>query len=103
MQPFQCVGRISLVNQGLPDSVTIATSDIARPATPARSGLEPQAHYPGRGFRNAQDLLMAVSLANLSLCMTWQRLFSRRQMLMPDWSSADLVALGINLFLLSIV
>ncbi len=44
-----------------------------------------------------QDILMAVSLANLSLCFTWHRLFSPRQMLMSDWSRADLIALSINL------
>jgi hypothetical protein len=83
--------------------VTTAPSAIARPATPARSGDEPQPDYPAARFRNVQDLLMAISLANLSLCMTWHRLFSPRQMLMPDWSSADLTALGINVVWLSIV
>jgi hypothetical protein len=48
-----------------------------------------------------QDILMAASLANLSLCITWHRLFSPRQMLMPVWSSTDLLALGINLLLLA--
>lgn len=79
-----------------------AITDLAPPATPARSGVEPQPHDPGGArFRNVQDVVMAISLANLSLCMTWHRLFSPRQMLMPDWSSTDLIALGINLALLS--
>ncbi len=84
-------------------SVTAATSAIAPPTIPVRSGAEAQSRYPGARFRNIQDFLMAISLANLSLCMTWHRLFSPRQMLMPDWSSADLIALGINLTLLSVV
>lgn len=50
-----------------------------------------------------QDLLMAVSLANLSLCISWQRIFSPRQLLMPDWSPRDLLVLGLVLTALSAV